>query len=1490
MNKNKKRRLTGIVIFIFIAAVSLIIFKPISISLEKKLTEVKETVISSLEKEYNITIKYGSMSPAFFKRILIRDVSIYNAENNEKIAFFSLIYFDYRFFSLIKKDAAAVISAIRIYDGNINFSTVKNKNILNKFINLNASEEQKYNLENELKTANAKKLQFFETELKKLKDKAKPANIILRNISINYSTENLQFGIYLSRGNFNLNSERTEFKLNSKFSFHNFAQKNFSGFFTQINVSGSFYHSSLTASSIVNFTQIKVGDLSVNKISLFTSYKDKVISVRTLQDIHPIDVKGSWNIAENSGSLSMECKNLYPLTIANFSKINKSFKDLNKLKITGGLKLEFKNKEDYFWNTDFNLELPPLKFNDFKFDTANVKLNMQGDSSVIRVNRIYADGRSVNASLSGVYKIKEIMPDFKLNISKLKLINDKNLFANLKVYSTTKKIYADITELNIGDSHIEKIQTIFEKKENKTDFYISGKDMQGNFNIDGSWLYPTRSKQETDLGYLEMHGSMDSVGIKNIYFAAQSFSAGLSNLPSSIADFLEPVQMTNEFYISTDFKQFSYNIIQAVLASGSENGFYSLFSANGNNNSAQVDDIDIVFGKVNIRGAFNTEFENTGAVFGSTFTVNGIPYKTSGLYSDNELSLYGDYGININVFNDKKKIRGSFQVAELPLPFINAFFSANTSFEYSDIKRWNINCNIAKIEYVRPALRSTDDNVEFSVAGYADPMGVFFHDVKLGKKSSFLSGSASLNLVSESGTDLRTYTANILLSDIAKKENLTFSSSISVSDKMYFNGKWNFENLSLDKFFRNQKQENKINTEIVFLGSNDILSLKLDLKELNANFNGENLTAKSVLTVDDKDVLLSDTNLKWGIHTAEKISAKLDLLKGEGNLLFDYSALSKNLTAKSSFEFDFKSNSESISEKNLLKKLSNLISYYTVNMKIKNWVLEDKKGAEEISAVFVKEPNIIAVYAGEGDKVYGFKTNDGLVSLHIDESLPLHLNLDGTFTKEAVNLNVADIYINLPWIANIIPNNETVKFDTGKITGNLTISGTQSDPLFFGDLIGKDITGTSPYYSPDKYGSVDVPIKFSGTMLNVPYTVLPGKTGSLWAEVSSEFIGWIPYETIIKCGTIKNSMGLIKTKNLAFHADGKAGTEIKIEITPELINLEGYADFDNGFFSIPFSELYKIQEKYSGGSGNTRFTMNLKLNLGKKSEFRYPSTDFPFLRTFAYTEAPIVLIVDSGTGLFEMHGSAKIRTGELFYIKRNFYIKEGELELLNIEGKIEPLVSLRAEIRDKTSSGQPVTIILTAKNQHLDIDRFRPVLSALPAMSDTEIMTLMGQVALGDVNKGNVLKETLINASDIFAQLGFLRKVEDKVRNTLKLDVFSMRTLFVQNLIFGNLFKSSVNTPLTIGNYFDNTSVYIGKYFGSAIYADAMLHLSYYDPLSSKEDIARKPVYGNLLFQPELGLEMNTPFFLLRWHIAPSRPDTAFVSDTGLTISWKFSY
>ena len=98
-----------------------------------------------------------------------------------------------------------------------------------------------------------------------------------------------------------------------------------------------------------------------------------------------------------------------------------------------------------------------------------------------------------------------------------------------------------------------------------------------------------------------------------------------------------------------------------------------------------------------------------------------------------------------------------------------------------------------------------------------------------------------------------------------------------------------------------------------------------------------------------------------------------------------------------------------------------------------------------------------------------------------------------------------------------------------------------------------------------------------------------------------------------------------------------------------------------------------------------------------------------------------------------------------------------------------------------------------------------------------------------------------------------------------------------------NTSKSS--SRFNMSTLLNNTTVYMGKYFGDSLYADAMLQLVY-DETKINRDNSR----GGLRVQPEIGFEMASPFVNVRWSLSP---DTAnfknlWVPDTSVTLSWKF--
>ena len=241
MENIKKRRIIEIIVFLAIVVSSLIVFYPAAKALEKQLVYVRDKLIKTVEDEFEIKITYESISPSFFDRIKIRDVTIYNAATNEKIAHFSLLYIDYRLISLIKKDFTSVIASLGVYDGIIDFNIEKNKNILAKLnIEENAVDKTVKDRKKDESTESSLDIStIIEAGSQKIKN-TKPIKLELKNIALNYSNKNSNIDFYTSSGKLTLDSGKIDVYINSSLRYSNFMQTNFPDLSTLINITVHF--------------------------------------------------------------------------------------------------------------------------------------------------------------------------------------------------------------------------------------------------------------------------------------------------------------------------------------------------------------------------------------------------------------------------------------------------------------------------------------------------------------------------------------------------------------------------------------------------------------------------------------------------------------------------------------------------------------------------------------------------------------------------------------------------------------------------------------------------------------------------------------------------------------------------------------------------------------------------------------------------------------------------------------------------------------------------------------------------------------------------------------------------------------------------------------------------------------------------------------------------------------------------------------------------
>ena len=309
--------------------------------------------------------------------------------------------------------------------------------------------------------------------------------------------------------------------------------------------------------------------------------------------------------------------------------------------------------------------------------------------------------------------------------------------------------------------------------------------------------------------------------------------------------------------------------------------------------------------------------------------------------------------------------------------------------------------------------------------------------------------------------------------------------------------------------------------------------------------------------------------------------------------------------------------------------------------------------------------------------------------------------------------------------------------------------------------------------------------------------------------------------------------------------------------------------------------------------------VSLTAQTGRRVEFTWPSDNLPVIRTTATPGGRIAITYRGDTGAYTIKGTAGVQGGEIYYFDRSFIMKKGSIAFNEDQDNFDPHITASAEVREwDPYTGEEVKI-------HLDADstfsKFSPRFSSDPARSDTAILAMLGAPIVSRVKSQGLGIAPLVY-SDILTQTWILRPFEQKVRQLMNLDLFSVRTQVLQNFVAKNLLYPS--TPLSTSDLLDNTSISLGKYIGNDLFWEALVRLQTpqypslmpLPPGSVQNDQFQRSVsvtpglstpWGYL--DLELSIEWTTPFFLLTWSWLPQRPETMYLQDNSLMFSSRYS-
>lgn len=1194
-------------------------------------------------------------------------------------------------------------------------------------------------------------------------------------------------------------------------------------------------------------------------------------------------------------------------------------------------------------------------------DNLAVTFDVKGTEKKIAIKRLDIESTKLNASASLNCVFAGMQLNGNATLFNYTLDNGTVISTEVFVDSTKDGFVAFAPNIMFNNPAMSVIYSGFETQVHKNgssiDFNLAVNDYShvdsepAVININGS--YQMREKFLT--------ANLES---RNMFLDSVANTASIFTKNPHTFDLLGAWAFNTEFYASCDFKtlgaasknssqaglkgllalpKISFNMPYSILINTKNDNQAVYMSLDGSNDSIQISQLDFIMGKfaVNLSGIVErTQKSNTAFVMFDT-KIGELPYHMMGNVSPVAISLTGDYGFALDVHSsldgEDKRFDGSFGFENFPIPVgfndkgvvtsdYLMYSSLDTGFSYS--KNDGLQAVVSRL-----LLQGTGGRYPFSpkMEAYGiniSKYGAFCNKVRYSDIFSNLSGTSSLMWNFNNGTfdnaqfmftaDAQNVSNSTRDNKMAKNRNANSDESLGISldlsnpqkkplsidfllHDLYFNSQLQVHNFELNRFTRDTSNKNSITGAIIASGTLDNPYIGINIDEFAYTSGKLRINAMLSAFLEEKVLTIENSLFRLNRLDLTNINAKFDLNTLTGNLKTDLDTYAIQRTLHIPLE---------LSIDNVFKEPGNIIpSEATV-----------KLFTNEVSGTWIKKPfgfSFTALHSGDTTTIFSNEeiglvasiTNSGDVNASIDESKPLSFNFSGNLASKELDFLVSDIKADLGplWAFTNFPY---VNIFKAKAEGAIAIRGMKKEPNFEGRINATGIDLNVPIVVPDHITVKEAHADFDHQTIDIPEVegYIKG-SNKIFAKAAVYLNGLALDHVEANLRTPPGKFAPLDLKLDVAEFAGQANANVNLWYQDKYLDITGYVNARRAYGVTTVQQIMGLPPTIIPLKKNKKSAIELmplpyfircdmKINLLNHCTFRLD----PLIRAVIAPNGALQFKYDTEDNSMLFDGEIAIRTGDISWLNRNFYLKNGSMKFSPNETTFNPRVSLQAQTREKDSDGTNITLMLDVNNQYLL--ELAPKITSIPARSEQQLQEILGQVMIADStgtgeekkNGGGGISNFALAVGDYALQATIGRAIENKMRDFLHLDILSVRTNVLQNALKINTTevdrqsigrRDDFDIQNNVGSYFDNSTLYFGKYLGSHLYMDAMLHTSF-----DKTRINDPLTANGLVFKPEIGLELESPFANIRWNMSPdisSAMLNKFSASTSITLSWKWA-
>lgn len=1484
--------------FIFLALIIAVIalVQPVYHRLWVTLSAQEQRYADMIREKTGLSVSYKSLSPSILSSINMKGIVVTDASTGKKLLEVRRASISYRAGEGIKSVSANGVTA--------EFDAVKDADVRDKIANLII--QLQGGAKDDDKDSAGTNLEKFTKTILSVKNISLPFDVMLRNVSLHYSDSDNDILAVLKKASFSDSRKKDNIDtlisgtVTLKNRFIKIENRRAVSAFAFL-FNGSIKSALDGSSARFQVSSVNSADYTFGKMDFLFNYTDAQFLFRTVRSVWPASLLLDANLKTGKAHLVASADHFNPFLLFKIKHQNNLISQLNGMSLSGSLSADSlfasKNggKRSLSYKIDGSVDMPKKN----GYPSVSVACRLDGNLQKVNFERLAVAGNQIGAVFSGSYNIVTKQPSGTLTIDHLVLSNGGVLSTEVYIEPQNNGFMCFSPQLYLGTQSFTALQLTVMPVRSSIDFSFEADDYShaeygkpGHIKIDGSYL-PGKS-QYFQAGIVISDLFMDSALKAVSFFLPEKQSKMLSGS----ADMLSPYICTDELYFSTDFNQLSFNAPYCVIANTKKDREVLVFAVDGSNQTIQLSRFDLIYGSQTAHASAQADFmpDTREAVFSGDFTVNSLPYRFNGTVSPDYIGVTGDYGLDAAVTfgnSPDSEINGTAKFSSLPFSIGSSVVTvtADTAFSYTNHDGFAL--NIMRLEAEEPTGKLSF-RPKLTLSGTANSYGLVFDSIAYTDSVSVLNGQASLLWNYNNGLFDSAHAAlNVSSPLTAEKfdftgdltnpthEPLSFS---SLMNDIYFSSELSVSSLPMSRFVADQSVDNTLTATGSVSGTLSNPFVSVTVQNVSVSALGAPLIAHGSFVMDDTGVSTNGFNCSWMQFSISDLNMLFhpETFSGTVQAVFDGAVAGQSIHAP----FTVKLTSDENTNGAIPKVYTAVLTAPEVSGDLFH-------NPVPFSLTVNHSPGMFDIFSGTGTGISAVVLDNGTVSVRTGSSVPFVFNIDGTVTPSSLDLSVTNVYADLARLSSYvaIPN---ISFSGGEFKGACKIGGIPTDPEFTGAFTVTGFDLDAPDFLQDSLRADRILIAIGQSGLSIPDTMFRTGKGQVLFGMNVLFDRWKIDSTVIRLKTPEKSLIPIDLKVPFVHYKGDSSMNLNMTFYTDGMEFDGDVTAENGIFefvtsqlqatlagenlsaSVPSSTLISTAEDY-GRMSSIKVQLNMLVGEHVQVQFN------PLLRGVVVPNTPVFFYYDNNSDSLLLKGDVVLRGGEVAWLNRNFYMKQGRITFNENQNNMDPRVTVVAETRERDDAGNQVRITLSALNQPLS--KFNPQLSASPAKSELEIMELLGQIVTADSSN---VSSFVMAGGDYLVQATVVRQIENALRELCNFDIFSVRTMVLQNALKQGLNLNSGSDQLTVGNFFDNSTVYIGKYFGSSIYADALMHWSY-----DKAKVNDSSTVGGLVFQPEFGLEMASPFATIRWGIAPdieAIKKNRWVPSSSITLSWKYSF